>query len=189
MRLDAQVEAFGEAQAVNPSDTWEACHTSTPYSGHGFVGVERGAVMPDRVPSLALIAARVTEERRFIAAHADALDTKAGILLGFAGAFVALTTGAPGWSSQAAQGSAAAAALLAMVAFVPRPTGVLHVGPLRDKYLAAEERLTKRVLLDTEIELREELRALIHAKARLVTLSLGLLALAVVLAFLGSILG
>lgn len=49
--------------------------------------------------------------------------------------------------------------------------------------------MTKRVLLDTEIELREELRALIHAKARLVMLSLGLLALAVVLAFLGSILG
>ena len=145
--------------------------------------------MAERLPSLELISDRVTEERRAIAAHADALDTKAGIVLGFAGAFVALTVDVSGWPSRGAQLLAAVAALLAMGAFVPRATPVVGIGPLRDKYLTAEERLTRRVLLDTEIDLREDLRQQIRVKASLVKGAIGCLAGAVVLVVLAGILG
>jgi hypothetical protein len=75
-----------------------------------------------------------------------------------------------------------------MGAFLPRATAVIGIGPLRDKYLMAEVPLTRRVLMDTEIDMREELRTQIRAKARLVKGALACLAAAVVLAVLAGIL-
>jgi hypothetical protein len=51
-----------------------------------------------------------------------------------------------------------------MTAFFPQPSPVLNIENLRDKYLGTEERITKLVLIDTEIELRERTRSLIKGK-------------------------
>ena len=111
--------------------------------------------MAEGLPSLDLIAKTVREERRAIGTHADALDGKAGIILGFAGAIAALTATRGGSLFVAAAGLSVVAALLAMAAFFPRPSPVLNIESLRDKYLVAEERITMLVLVDTEIELRK----------------------------------
>jgi hypothetical protein len=139
------------------------------------------------MPSLEFVSQRTTEERRAIATHADALDAKAGIALGFSGAFVALLVPRPTLLFRVATGFGAAAAVLAMVAFFPRSFPVLGIEALRDKYLRADERFTRLAVLDVEIELRERSRKLIRFKTWLVRSTIVALALAIVLAVAGSI--
>jgi hypothetical protein len=79
------------------------------------------------------------------------------------------------------------AALLAMAAFFPRPSPVLNIENLRDKYLVAEERITKLVLVDTEIELRKRTRSLVRLKSLLLGMAMASLALAVVLVLIAAI--
>jgi hypothetical protein len=139
------------------------------------------------LPSLDLVAATVRDERRAIATHADALDAKAGIVLGFAGAVAALTATRHGSLFVAAAGMSSLAAVLAMAAFFPRPSPILNIGSLRDKYLVAEERITKLVLVDTEIELRERTRSLIRLKSLLLGTAMASLGLAVVIVVVAAI--
>ena len=143
--------------------------------------------MAEGLPSLDLIAKTVREERRAIGTHADALDGKAGIILGFAGAIAALTATRGGSFFVAAAGLSVAAALLAIGAFFPRPSPVLNIESLRDKYLVAEERITMLVLVDTEIELRKGTRSLIRRKSQLLGMAMASLALAVVLVLIAAI--
>jgi len=139
------------------------------------------------LPSLDLIATTIREERRAIGTHTDALDAKAGVILGFAGAVAALTATRRAALFQAATGVSVVAALLAMGAFFPRPSPVLNLENLRDKYLGVEERITKLVLVDTEIELRERTRSLIKRKSLLLGASMTVLSLAAVLLFVAAI--
>ena len=115
-------------------------------------------------------------ERERHAAHAESLDAKAGILLGFAGVVVALRgSGRESWIGIAGLLLTALAALLAVLAFAPRPFAVLEVRHLRDRYLRADARFTRLTLVDTEIEMIESTAELVRRKARLLLASLVLL--------------
>ena|SRR5438128_662250 len=76
--------------------------------------------MPDPLPALRLVAALVREERLAQIAHAEAPDTKAGVILGFSGALVAIASARTGLVISLGRWSAAVAAALALWAFIPR---------------------------------------------------------------------
>jgi hypothetical protein len=116
--------------------------------------------------------------------HFEGLDAKAGILLGFSGAVVAL---APTDDLVLAAGRLAAvlSGQLSLLAFWPRKFEVLDLFVLRQKYLAAEPRFTKLALVDTEIAMIRSRRDLLDLKARRLKLAMAALALAVLLVALG----
>jgi hypothetical protein len=98
--------------------------------------------------SLDVVAAQVASERATMNAHAESLDTKAGVILGFAGVLVGLGATAQTFVSsdltfEIGLGVAVAAALSAALAFLPRKYPVVEVLPLRD-FLTAPEDETKR---------------------------------------------
>src|SRR5207244_4132331 len=101
-----------------------------------------------RFASLDLILEETRAAREAQLRHFDGLDAKAGILLGFSGAIVAL---APNDDLVVGLGRFAAvlAGLLSLWAFWPRKFEVLDLFALRQKYLAAELRFSKLALLDT----------------------------------------
>jgi hypothetical protein len=80
--------------------------------------------LPD-LPSLDLVARQVALERQTMNSHAESLDTKAGVVLGFAGVLVGL--GATAQQAVSAEvpfevglGFAVLSALLAALSFLPR---------------------------------------------------------------------
>jgi hypothetical protein len=137
------------------------------------------------LPSLDLLSDEVAAELAAQERRSDALDSKAGVLLGFAGVLVGLTVASlhGAWATIGA-GFAAAAAVCAGVAVVPRPYPTLEVRRLRETYLTAEEDFTRRRLLDTRIVMYEETQTLLKIKAWLVTAASGTLGIAVVLTVL-----
>jgi len=125
-------------------------------------------------------------------AHAESLDTKAGVVLGFAGVLVGLGATAQVAVSgrvvfQIGLGFAVAAALLAAWAFLPRRFPVLEVYLLRQHYLMESEFETRLHLLDTEIEMVKEVADLVRRKGRRVRLSVGCLAIAAALVVAGTL--
>jgi hypothetical protein len=141
-------------------------------------------VRPKGVRSLDVIAKVVESEQDTELRHFDALDTKAGIALGFAGVLVAL---AAGESALILIGRllAGASALLALVAFWPRGYWATNVRRLREKYLSSEEDFTRVHLLDTQIGMVETLRAVLMRKARFLKGALGALAGAAIVLAVG----
>lgn len=114
--------------------------------------------------------------------HAESLDTKAGVVLGFAGVLVGLgTTAQPTVSSgilfKVGLGFAVLAALLAAVAYIPRRYPVIEVGRLRTSNLTAPPEETKLELLDTEIVMVQEAADLVRRKGRRLQASVVSLAL------------
>ncbi len=115
--------------------------------------------------------------------HFDALDAKAGIVMGFAGAIVAL---APSRHLVVGLGRLASvlAGLLALWTFWPRWFEVTNVYALRTKYLAADPASTKLAVLDTHVSMMETTKLLLHQKARrlgwaMVSLGLGIVLVAI----------
>lgn len=74
----------------------------------------------------------------------------------------------------------AVAAVLSVLAFVPRKYPVLNTGRLRH-YLRAEEKFTQLQILDSELQMIDEAADLARTKAFLLKAALGTLVLAVVL--------
>ena len=102
--------------------------------------------------SLELLAETVADELAAQERRGDALDSKAGVLLGFASVLVGLTsTNLHGSLAKLGLGFAAVAAICAVFAFVPRSYPTLKLRPLRRRYFAAEEEFTRLRLLDTRI--------------------------------------
>jgi drug/metabolite transporter (DMT)-like permease len=86
-----------------------------------------------QLPSLSLLSQRVGEELAAQERRADGLDTKAGILLGFAGVVVGVTVDKlQGTIATVGTGLAALAALVAVLAFAPRSFPTLGLRRLRD---------------------------------------------------------
>jgi len=112
--------------------------------------------------------------------HFDGLDAKAGILLGFSGAVVALTP-MDGLVIGVGRLTAVLAGLVALWAFWPRRFDTLDLYVLRQKYLSAELRFTKLTVLDTQIAIIESAATLLDGKAKRLNLAMALLALGVVL--------
>lgn len=115
--------------------------------------------------------------------HFDALDSKAGIILGFSGAIVAISGARNGILAEAGLILAAIAAAAALVAFIPRQFPVIDVRVLRDKYLRAERQFTELFVLDTQIHMNIQAANLLRRKSALLKASIcALLTSAVALA-------
>jgi hypothetical protein len=105
-------------------------------------------VSDELLPSLSLISAQVAAEREAMNSHAESLDSKAGVVLGFAGVVVGLGATAPGSVSsrlvfQLGLVVGVLAGALAAWAFLPRRYPVIEVLRLRDRYLTASEEVTR----------------------------------------------
>ena len=141
--------------------------------------------------SLDVIAAQVASERQTMNAHAESLDTKAGVVLGFAGVLVGLGATAQTLVSsdltfKIGLGVAVAAALSAALAFLPRKYPVVEVLPLRD-FLTATENETKLTLLDVQINMVIEAATLVRTKGQRVKTAVALLAIAAALIVAGTL--
>lgn len=137
--------------------------------------------MSRALPSLEVVSAVARSERDKQLSHFDALDAKAGVLVGFAGVLVALLQDVGVAVTVAAAILASASGVSAVASFWPRALPVLDVGHLR-RYIAAEPALTELVLLDTMNEMLDEGAALLARKGRTLKVAMALLgaALAVV---------
>jgi hypothetical protein len=139
------------------------------------------------IRSLEPILDEVRAEREAQLRHFDALDTKAGILLGFAAALIALSpTGA--LLAHVGRVTAAISGFLALAAFWPRGYWGTDTRQLRDKYLGSETAFTTLHLLDTQVAMAETLRSLLLTKARLLKLAMVGLATAATFTVLGFVL-
>jgi hypothetical protein len=150
--------------------------------------------MPEKqdLPSLAILGEVAGAELSAMSAHAESLDTKAGVILGFAGVLVGLgATAQPSLSKSVAfqigLSLAVVAAVLAAWAFVPRRFPVLELRVLRDKYLAAPEAETRLRLLDTQIQMTRQAADLARRKGHRIRLSAGCLAGAAALIMIGTL--
>jgi hypothetical protein len=144
------------------------------------------------LPSLDLILDQVASERETMNTHAESLDAKAGVVLGFSGVLVGLgATAQPGDSNtiifQIGLGVAVLAAALAAWAFLPRGYPVLQVGLLRERYLTAPEHDTRLRLLDTQIDMVRRSALLLKQKGLRVRLSVISLALGATLVVIGTL--
>jgi len=136
------------------------------------------------VGSLDLILEETRIEREAQLGHFDGLDAKAGILLGFSGAVVALAP-SDGLVIGLGRLVAVLAGLASLMAFWPRKFQVMDLYVLRQKYLAAEPQFTKLTILDTQISMLQTTAMLLERKAGRVKSSMATLAAAVVLVAAG----
>jgi hypothetical protein len=142
------------------------------------------------LPSLELLAEEAAAELAAQERRGDALDSKAGVLLGFSGVLVALTaSNLEGGTADAAALVAGIAALCAGGAFVPRSFPTLALRRLRDSYLTSADEFTRLRLLDTRSAMYEETQRLLAIKGWLVAIASAALGIAVVLAVIASTMG
>lgn len=123
-------------------------------------------------------------------AHAESLDGKAGVVLGFAGVLVGLSATARlavsgGAIFQIGLAVAVVAAILAAWAFLPRRYPVLEVERLRQANLTASAAETRLELLDTQIVMVKEAATLVKQKGWRVRAAVGCLAIAAALVVVG----
>lgn len=133
--------------------------------------------MADYLPSLDLLLSLVQAERDKQLSHFDALDNKAGIVLGFSGLLITLAPDVPTAYRLVGVLAAAVAAAFALAAFWPRRFPVLEPSPLRT-YLRAEEAFTRLTVHDTLEELVNEGSEVLEMKGRRLGHGLGALTLA-----------
>jgi hypothetical protein len=144
------------------------------------------------LPSLKVLLDQVAAERETMNAHAESLDTKAGVILGFAGVLVGLgATAQAAISSDAVFQSglavAVAAAGLAAWSVLPRPYPVMQVLPARQKLLGARESETQLQLLDLQIKMVMEVAEQVKKKGARVRWSVTCLAIATALIVIGTL--
>lgn len=122
----------------------------------------------------------VAQTRRF-----DRLDTRAGVLLGFAGVFVALSSQTFGFWIVAGRLASVVSAVFALGSFLVSDFPAVDLIRLRKKHLSGKDSLTRLTLLDTHIAMLETARRLTDRKARRVKVTIGGLSIAIVLAIVG----
>ena len=102
------------------------------------------------LPSLDLLDSESIRQLEVQERRSDSLDSKAGVVLGFAGVLVPLSIATLHSNvAHLGTGFAALAALLASVGFFPRNSPALNLRHLRDTYLTAEDGFTRLRVLDT----------------------------------------
>ena len=136
--------------------------------------------------SIELVAVEVGTERAALLTHFDAVDTKAGVVLGFAGAIAALSARPIGPWSGAGLVAATASGLFALVSFWPRKYWRTDLDALRRKYLAAEPVFTRIGLLDSQILMATRQHGALRWKVGFLKLAMLSLAIAVPLSALGT---
>jgi hypothetical protein len=132
------------------------------------------------LPSLNAILLEARSERHAQLLHFDALDAKAGVVLGFAAALVALSPDRIGTFATMGRVLAVASGLAALSAFWPRRYWLTDLRALRAKYLTAEEAFTNLNILDATVAEAAQVRTVLIWKSRLLKLAMLLLASAVV---------
>lgn len=134
--------------------------------------------------SIDLVLDEMRSARQDQMAHFDALDAKAGVLLGFSGVLVALGLQVQSPVTLVGVVCAALATLFSVSVYWPRKLAKLQAAVLREKYLTEDPSFTKLRLLDTGIEMWLQTTLVLHKKALRIKTSSGLLATAIcVLAF------
>jgi hypothetical protein len=145
------------------------------------------------LPSLSILVDQVASERATMDARAESLDTKAGLVLGFAGVLIGLGATAQASVSgklifQVGLGVAGLAALSAAWAFLPRNYPVLDVYQLRQIYLTTPEAETRLRLVDTQIEMVNMASVILQRKGDRVRASVICLAISALLVVAGTLL-
>lgn len=135
--------------------------------------------------SIDLIATEVRDQLAAQLRHIERLDAKAGVLLGFAGLFVALSLERSGAWLGAARVAGVISAVFALITFLARDFPVLQVARLRKKYLSADPTSIRLVLLDTHISMLAKARRLTSQKAGRLKVTIGALFTANALAVVG----
>lgn len=119
----------------------------------------------DGKSSLDLLIELNQAERQLQLAHFDSLDTKAGLVLGFAGVLIALGNGSGSLAGVGSTALAAIAAVASVASFWPRKFASIDPARLGD-YAGAELAFTQLTVLDTlEVMLMETMERL-DMKAR-----------------------
>jgi len=137
--------------------------------------------------SLELIAAEVRAERDVLVRHADAVDAKAGIVLGFAGATAAIGGAQLGEWALPAIAVASYAAFRCLMIFRPDRYPSLELRRLRDRYLTSEPSFTRLTLLDTQIAMGERQIRVLDGNARHLSAAVRALAAEIPLLVAGTI--
>ncbi len=119
-------------------------------------------------------------ERQAQLAHFDSLDTKSGLVLGFAGVLIALSREFDGLDGIAASLSGAVAAVLSLGAFWPRDIPVFDPARLGD-YAMSELAFTQITVVDTLRTMLKEGRAVLKVKALRLKLALTSLTVSTIL--------
>lgn len=117
----------------------------------------------------------------------DGLDTKAGLILGFAGVIVALSHRVTTGLSLAGHALATVAALFAMLAFLPRRYGEVDVRGLRREFAGADEHFTKVALLDAHLQVWEALNKVFPRKQQRLKLSMVCLGASVIIVMIDAL--
>jgi hypothetical protein len=97
--------------------------------------------------------------------HFDALDGKAGILLGFAGALIALAPTGLRVALDGGRAAALVAAFFALRTFWPRSIPITNVFELRQSHSASDEAFIRLALVDNQIDIVRKSRAILRDKA------------------------
>jgi len=128
--------------------------------------------MAEGLPSLELIAREVRSERDAQLRHVDAVDAKAGVVLGFSGVLVAVGVGALDFYRLPALVAALAAATFAAAVFRHQRQPTWDLRRLTERRLRSEAMFTELAILDTHIAMIERQRELLHHNTVLVGRSL-----------------
>jgi hypothetical protein len=137
------------------------------------------------IRSLDVVLDEVHRQREAQLAHFDATDTKAGVILGFAGALVALSSSGAGVFLAVGRGVAVMSGILALASFWPRKYWQVDLRALRERYVAAEPAFTRLTLLDSEIVMERRVGETLERKVVLSKAAISALAFAVLLSALG----
>jgi hypothetical protein len=138
----------------------------------------------ESVRSLEIVGREVEAERMVQLAHFDAVETKAGVVLGFPGAIVALSLRSSGILATVGRWAGVTSGLLALASFWPRKYWRADLRTLRDAYLAAEPVFTSLRLLDSQIVMVEQTHLTLARKVQFLKAAMVLLATAVFLSAL-----
>jgi hypothetical protein len=143
--------------------------------------------MPEVLPALEVVAREVEHERAAHLRHTDAVDAKAGLVLGFSGVLVAVPATrlelelVPGLVLAFVAGVAALAVLL------PQRFPSWELRDLRDRYLRADETFARLHCLDTTIVMVDRMKRQLGRKVALLRLAIVMLVSAAAALTVGSI--
>jgi hypothetical protein len=154
-------------------------HRGVKYGSRDVAHPPYGHAMTERLPSLNLLLELIQAERDKQLKHFDALDNKAGIVLGFGGLLITLAPDVTLMFRLPSLLAAVVAAGFALAAFWPRRFPVLEPTPLRT-YLRADDAFTRLTVHDTLEELVNEGSEILQVKGRRLGYGLWALTTAVV---------
>jgi hypothetical protein len=134
---------------------------------------------PSSLPSIDLVLEEARSERQGQLLHFEALDAKAGVVLGFAGALVALAPTQADPLLVLGRSLGVISGLAALSSFWPRRYWLTDLRSLREGYLTSEVAFTKLRLIDAMVVETTQVKETLIRKARLLKIAMAALALSV----------